>query len=161
MADDLLPLKETMSYYHALIVSDERALEWVRAAVLTDGPRWVARDEEGRSVACAAEVPPTPPGASNVSPAELRAAVENATSDPLSVSPENMLLVYNDEYRIVYRPRLNWFMIELIAPPFEGAQVQAEQGLVRLLGLGPQTACSLSVTVVDGTGAKLPLTLCQ
>ena len=86
VAEDLLPLKERFAYYHAIITSNETALEWIDAAILSDGPRWVAREEERWPLARAGEAPPPPPAMETASYAELRAAVEHATGDPLSVS---------------------------------------------------------------------------
>ena len=72
-----------------------------------------------------------------------------------------MLLLNEDSYRILYFNEHNWFVIELLAPPFEEARVKAEQEFLRLLGDGSELACGLSVIVVDEQGAILPLGTCQ
>ncbi len=159
--DDLLPFKERLSYYHALIASEETALEWVRAAVLTDGPRWAARAESPVFPALAVPAPPVEPTEDAALPARLGAAVESATGSPLSVSRERMLLASDDRYRIVYERRFDWFVIELLGLRFEEARPYAEQRFVRLLGDGSGLACSLSVSVVDSTGAGSSLDLCE
>ena len=71
-----------------------------------------------------------------------------------------MLLVNDDRYRILYRYRLDWFELAVLASPFEETRAKAEQDLLRLLGGEPRIACGLSVSVTGPTGEHLPLSLC-
>lgn len=163
-ASDLLPFKQRISHYHELITSNANTLEWIRAAVLMDGPRW--SENSAPNAATSKPFSPPPPPNEDKSSREVHNTIEQITNDPISVSGQRMLVVKHDDYRILYESDLNWLVIEILTPPWIGspftqARADAEQALLKLLGDHRGNVCALSVSVVEGTGIVSPLNLCK
>jgi hypothetical protein len=57
----------------------------------------------------------------------------------------DMVVAENTEYQLVYQSRSKRFLLSILGTPFDTAQVTAEEGMLKDLGISKEDACWLGI----------------
>jgi hypothetical protein len=57
----------------------------------------------------------------------------------------DMVVEENAEYQLVYQSRSKRFLLSILGTPFDSAQLSAEEGMLKTLGISKEDACWLGV----------------
>lgn len=58
-----------------------------------------------------------------------------------------VIIEENEDYRIMYFPEREYFLISIYSSPFENSRQVAEQSFMKILGISPSKACKLHVSI--------------
>ncbi len=95
--------------------------------------------------------------------------VNNFFISPVQTNQQGDILIIDDpKYQIAYLNQFGSFIISILGSPFDDARQKAESQFLNTLGISPQDACRLPVTLntpsfanPDEAGTNYKLSFCQ
>lgn len=85
-----------------------------------------------------------------------------------NIKPDGeVVITQNDNYRIIYTPQREYFLISILSSPFEEIRNEAETVFLQLLGITQDQACHLNLSITtprfvdpEFAGKSHPLSFC-
>lgn len=85
------------------------------------------------------------------------------------VKPDGeVIMTENDDYRIMYFPQREYFLISIYSSPFQEIKNSAEESFIQILGIKQEDLCKLNVSITtpefanpDEAGINYQLSFCE